>query len=100
MCARMPFMPKFLVKDTYVLESQRLIVLAGAIVEGSISAGMTVSVPLESSLSLSARIHNIGFARYPDRQEDVCLCIAYEHPEEAASWIGLGIRDETLDVSI
>jgi len=39
-------MSKFRVNDTFALESRRLFVLAGSIVEGQIQAGMIVNVPL------------------------------------------------------
>ena len=90
-------MAKFRVNDTFALESRRLFVLAGAILEGPIQAGMIVSLPLNSSLSIAGPIHSIEYAR-TTRGEDVCLCIAYEDSDELAIWSGLNIQNETLDV--
>jgi len=77
-------MSKFRVNDTFALESRRLFVLAGSIVEGQIRAGMIVNVPLNSSLLISGQIHSVEFARRTDEREDVCLCIAYEGSDELA----------------
>ena len=91
-------MSKFQVDNTFALESRRLFVLAGSIVEGQIRAGMIVKVPLNSSLSISGQIHSIEFARRTDGREDVCLCITYEGPDEVDVWKRLNLRNETLDV--
>jgi hypothetical protein len=58
-------MSKFRVNDTFALESRRLFVLAGSIVEGQIHAGMIVNISLNSSLLISGRIHNLEFAKEP-----------------------------------
>jgi hypothetical protein len=82
-----------------MLESRQLFVLAGAVVEGDIKAGMTVVVPLNSAISISERIHSVEFARRADGgDDDVCLCIAYDDREAAQILEDLGIEDETLDV--
>jgi hypothetical protein len=73
-------MSKFRVSDTFAVERRRLFVLAGAIAEGQIRAGMIVNVPLNSSLSITGRIQSIEFARRTDGREDVCLCIAMKAP--------------------
>src|SRR5262249_8957013 len=91
-------MSKFRVNNTFALESRRLFVLAGSIVEGQIRAGMIVKVPLNSSLSISGQIHSVEFARRTDGREDVCLCITYEDPDEVDVWKSLNLRNETLDV--
>jgi hypothetical protein len=91
-------MSKFRVNNTFALESRRLFVLAGSIVEGQIRAGMIVNVPLNSSLVVSGHIHSVEFARRADRREDVCLCISYEDTDELGVWKNLNIQNETLDV--
>jgi hypothetical protein len=94
----MRYMSKFRVKDTFALESRRLFVLAGSIVEGQIRAGMIVNVPLNSSLVASGEIHSVEFALRADGREDVCLCISYEDSDELGVWKGLNVENETLDV--
>src|SRR5215470_9259429 len=91
-------MSKFRVNDTFALESRRLFVLAGSIVEGHIRAGMIVNVPLNSSLLISEQIHSVEFARRTDGREDVCLCITYEGSDELGVWKALNLQNETLDV--
>ena len=91
-------MSKFRVNDTFALESRRLFVLAGSIVEGQIRAGMIVNVPLNSSLLISGQIHSVEFARRTDEREDVCLCIAYEGSDELGVWNALNVQNEMLDV--
>jgi hypothetical protein len=91
-------MSKFRVNDTFALESRRLFVLAGSIVEGQIRAGMIVNVPLNSSLVVSGQIHCVEFARRANGGEDVCLCISYEDSDELGVWNTLNVQNETLDV--
>jgi uncharacterized protein (DUF1015 family) len=91
-------MSKFRVNDTFALESRRLFVLAGSIVEGQIRAGMIVNVPLNSSLLISGQIHSVEFVRRTDEREDVCLCIAYEGSDELGVWNALNVQNEMLDV--
>jgi len=91
-------MSKFRVNDTFALESRRLFVLAGSIVEGQIRAGMIVNVPLNSSLLISGQIHSIEFVRRTGGREDVCLCITYEDSDELGVWKALNLQNETLDV--
>jgi hypothetical protein len=92
-------MSKFRVNDTIALESRRLFVLAGSIVEGQIRAGMIVNVLLNSSLLISLQIHSVEFARRSGGREDVCLCLAYEDSAELDLWKALNIQSETLDVA-
>lgn len=94
----MPCMSKFHVNDTFALESRRLFVLAGSILEGEIRAGMIVNVPLNSSLVVSGQIHSVEFARRAGGREDVCLCISYEDSDELGAWEALNIKNETLDL--
>jgi len=74
-----------------------MFVIAGSIVEGEIRSGMFVHIPFNSSVSTTARIHSIEFARHQGG-EDVCLCIKSE-PELARFLRDLNICDETLEVS-
>ena len=91
-------MPKFRVVETFTLESRRLFVLAGSIIEGEIGSGMSLSVPSGSGPAKTACIHSIEFARRPDGHEYLCLCIQYAEPDELEIWRGLDIDGETLEV--
>ncbi len=92
-------MSKFRVNDTFALESRRLFVLAGSIVEGQIQAGLIVNISLNSSLLISGQIHSVQFARRTDGREDVCLCITYGDSDELSMWNALNVQNETLDVA-
>ncbi|XUM20306.1 hypothetical protein ACRAVF_22380 [Bradyrhizobium oligotrophicum S58] len=90
-------MSSFRVDHSFAIESRRLFVLAGAIAEGQIQAGMIVSVPLNSSTSVSGPIHSIEYARSADG-EDVCLCIACEGSDELELWNALNLKNEIVEV--
>ncbi len=91
-------MAKFHVIDTFVLESRKLFVLAGFIVDGEMRIGQSVRVPLNDKLAMDARIEAIEFARRSPHRDDVCLCISYTDTGELAFWQGLNIGDEALEV--
>jgi len=92
-------MAKFRVKDTFTIEGRPLFVLIGSVVEGEIRAGMSVSLPLNSGLTLTGRIDSIEFARTSDGRDNTCLCIHFTDPAELEIWRQLEIRDETVDVT-
>jgi hypothetical protein len=69
-------MARFHVIDTFTLESRKIVVLAGSIVDGKICRGQFVRLPLEGSHHW-VPIEFIGFARRNPDREDVCLCVSY-----------------------
>lgn len=88
---------RFHVKDTFEIPSRQIFVMAGSVVEGEISAGMFVHIPLNSLAAITFRIHCIEAAR---RQggEDVCLC--FESQGKAGELLcGLNIENETFEVT-
>jgi hypothetical protein len=91
-------MPKFHVKNTFMVEGRPYFVLAGTIMEGTIRPGMVVGVPFHSSLMMTAQIDYIEFARRLGGHEDTCLCIRCDDPDELAVWRGMNLVDETLEV--
>jgi hypothetical protein len=92
-------MASFYVYDTLVITSRKLFVLAGYIAEGTIRAGMKVHIRLNSSISTTAPIYQIEFARRYQGREDICLCILYEDDTELAIWQGLNIGEEIVEVA-
>lgn len=90
-------MPKFLVTDTFEVSGRPHFIVAGSIVEGDISVGMVVHVPLNSIVNMTARIHSIEFVRRHGG-EDVCLCLDVGR-EFIQVWRVLNIADETLEIS-
>jgi hypothetical protein len=91
-------MAKFHVFDIFEVESRNLFVLAGEITEGEIKVGMKVNIRFNSSVSMTAPIHSIEFARREGR-EDVCLCILYKDDTELMIWRGLNIGDEIVELT-
>jgi hypothetical protein len=88
---------RFHVKDTFEVPSGQIFVMAGSVVEGEISAGMFVHIPLNSLAAMTLRIHCIEAARRQDG-DDVCLC--FESQGKAGEFLrGLNIRNETFDVT-
>lgn len=91
-------MSKFLVTDTFEVSGRPQFVVTGSVVEGDISVGMIVHVPLNSFVNMKARIHSIEFVRRHGGDEDVCLCLDVG-PEAIKIWRALNIADETLEIS-
>lgn len=90
-------MPKFLVTDTFEVHGRPQFIVAGTVIEGDISVGMVVHVPLNSVAGVKARIRSIEFV--PRRGgEDVCLYLDIG-PDALKIWRVLNIGDETLEVS-
>ncbi len=91
-------MPKFHIRDTFTVEGRPHFVLAGTVVEGTIRPGMTVRIPFNTNLTMTARIDCIEFARRLGGQEDTCLCIRCDDPDELAVWRSLNLRDEIMNL--
>lgn len=82
-----------------MLESRSWFVLAGAITDGIVKAGMVVSIPLNGAASMTAPIDSIEFVLHPGGAEDTCLCIRYTDADELSIWRGLNIGGETIEVT-
>jgi hypothetical protein len=90
-------MPRFLVRNTFELRKQPLFVLAGSVVEGEIQQGMFVRIPFNSSLTMTVRIHSMGFEHHAGGSEDICLGIECG-PELVEIWRSLDLTNEVLEV--
>jgi GTPase len=90
-------MARFFVRRVFELKSKRLLVLAGSIVDGVVEAGMEVCVPMNSSSSMTVRIHSIEFLRHLGG-DDVCLCIQCPESEEAGLLAAFDVSGETLEI--
>lgn len=97
MLAATQIMPKFLVSDTFEVSGRPQFIVAGSVVEGDISEGMIVHVPLNSVVNMKARIHSIEFVPRHGG-EDVCLYLDVG-PDALKIWRVLNIGDETLEIS-
>jgi hypothetical protein len=91
-------MPSFRIRNTFEVNTGRKpFVIAGEVVEAPIRIGMFIQFPWNSSITLTARIHRIEFARWQDG-EDVCLCLDLE-PDELEVWRGMELCGETIEVT-
>lgn len=91
---------RFRVHDTFTLQSRRMFVIAGDIVEGTVRVGMQVEVPLNDSLSVTAPVAAVEFVDGPGPQSRVGLGIRYEDDDELEMLRGLNIGGcEILTVS-
>ncbi len=91
-------MSKFYVLDTFALESRKLFVLAGSVIDGDLRPGQLVRVPLNGGVAIEARIEAVEFARRSPQREDVCICISYCELGELEFWQSLNINNEEVEV--
>ena len=90
-------MPQFHVIDTFALETRKLAVLAGSIVDGKICRGQFVRLPLEGNHHWLP-IEAIGFARRNPDREDVCLCVSFTALDALGLPHKLPINEVTFEV--
>lgn len=91
-------MPRFHVRDTFAIRDTTTFVLAGFIVEGKVEAGMSVSIPFNANVKMTAKIDRIDHVRRPDG-DVVCLCIDCSVPDEATLWEALNIKGQTIEIT-
>jgi len=91
-------MTKFQVNSTFRLKANGCFVLAGSLLEGTLSKGMIVSVPCNSALDITAPINSIEFARRIGG-EDICICISCADEDEFTLWEDLNLSGEILEIS-
>ena len=87
----------FRVTSTFAMPSH-LFVLAGAIQEGEVRAGMFIHVPFNSMLSMTMLVHGVEFVCYAGGHEDVCLTVKCENAEKLDFLTQFNIKDELLEV--
>ena len=91
-------MPRFFVRDTFAINDKATFVIAGSVVEGEVAAGMSVTVPFNTSIKMSAKIDRIEVIRRPDG-EVVSLCIDCSRPDEATLWEALNLKNRTIEIA-
>ncbi len=90
-------MPRFHVRDTFSIQDKATFVLAGFVYEGEVQAGMSVSIPFNANVKLTAKIDRVEFVRRPDG-DVVCLCLDCSVPDEVTLWEALNIKNQTIEV--
>ena len=91
-------MPRFHIKDSFQITGRKLFYLRGTILDGEIRAGMEIQFRLNSQTAMTAAIHSIELARALDGSV-VCLGIECADQTELDFWIGMNLKDETVDIS-
>lgn len=82
---------RFRVADAFSIESRRLFVLAGEIVDGVVRPGMSVLIDFNDVVQMHAPIVGVEEIRASDPRKSVGLTIDYEDDLGLALWRGLNI---------
>jgi len=90
-------MARFHVRDTFTVEDKSTFVMAGFVIEGEITEGMSVRMPFKENVMITSEIDHTQVIRRPDG-DVVCLCIRCGTPKEAALWKALKIKDQTIEI--
>ena len=88
----------FHVSHTVHFENQRLFVLQGKILQGTVRPGMILSIPFNPTVHMTAPMHGVeSFAGSSDAPTGIT--ISYADDTELAFWRGLNISDEVLEIT-
>ncbi len=90
-------MPRFHVRDAFAVTDKSLFVMAGFSIEGEITGGMIVRLPVHEKVMMTANIDHIQTLHRPDG-DVICLCIRCQDPKELALWDALKIKDRTVEI--
>lgn len=90
-------MPRFHVRDAFPMADKCAFVMAGFSIEGAITDGMLVRLPVTHKVMVTAKIDQIQTLHRPDG-DVTCLCIKCQDPKELALWDALRIKDRTVDI--
>jgi len=90
-------MPRFHVRETLALPDKSAFVLIGFVLEGEITAGMSVSLPFNAHVKMTAKIDRLEFVHRRDG-EMVCLCLQCAVPAEVSLWEALQVKNRMIDV--
>ena len=94
-------MAVFHVKKTSVGDDQTSLVFKGKIVEGPISKGMTLEIPVTQEAVIKMEIFNVvQFEKQKDEEKKVGLVIAFnDYPEDMEVILELNIANESLNIT-
>ena len=91
---------KFYAVGSFYVHSRNLFVIAGEVIEGSIENGMTVSINLNSQMSIRTIIRTVELAAITFLgQSYTGLVVDYEDTEELDILNEPGVSDEILEIS-
>lgn len=93
-------MAVFHVKKTSLGEDQKTLVFKGKIVEGPISKGMTLKIPVTQEAVVEMKIYDVVlFEKQKDEDKKVGLVVDFDGlPDDMEVILGLNIAEEDLDI--
>ncbi len=92
-------MPRFYVNDTFAINDRATFVIAGHVVEGQLTDGMSVSIPFNATVNMMAQINRVEVVSRPNG-DLVCLCIDCSVPDEIMLWEALKIKSRTIEIAM
>lgn len=94
-------MAVFHVKKTSLGEDQKTLVFKGKIVEGPISKGMTLEIPVTQEAVVEMKIYDVVlFEKQKDEEKKVGLVVDFDGlPDDMEVIMGLNISDEDLKIT-
>lgn len=93
-------MAVFHVKKTSLGEDQNTLVFKGKIIEGPISNGMTIEIPVTQEAVVKMKIYDVAlFEKQKDDEKKVGLIVDFNGlPDDMEVVLGLNIADEDLNI--
>ncbi|MCL4102049.1 hypothetical protein SAMN05720766_10848 [Fibrobacter sp. UWH9] len=93
-------MAVFHVKKTSLGEDQNTLVFKGKIIEGPISKGMTIEIPVTQEAVVKMKIYDVAlFEKQKDDEKKVGLIVDFNGlPDDMEVVLGLNIADEDLNI--
>lgn len=93
-------MAVFHVKKTSLGEDQKTLVFKGKIIEGPISKGMTIKIPVTQEAVIEMKIYDVVlFEKQKDDDKKVGLVVDFDGlPDDMEVIMGLNIAEEDLSI--
>lgn len=94
-------MAVFHVKKTSLGEDKTSLVFKGKILEGPISKGMTIEIPVTQEATVKMKIYDVvQFEKQKDEEKKIGLVVDfYNLPDDMEVIMGLNIADEDLNIT-
>jgi hypothetical protein len=87
---------KFYALGSFLLRSRNLFVIVGDVLEGEVTPGMRISIPL-GGIAVATRVASVEYVDViHEGKSFIGLAMEYEHPEELEFLMGLGVSGEVL----
>lgn len=91
---------KFLAVGSFFVKSRNLYMIVGDVVGGEVKAGSFVSIRLNPSLSIAAKVGSVEVVEVAHEERNYLgLVIEYDDAEDLEMLAGLGVGGETLELA-